>query len=105
MPRRSYAAVNASKTADRRGRLVPESVHGDGAAARRHRKIMLLDDTQLREWNGRKHAVMRDAMHAKFSQHETLRTVLLATVVSHPCGSSTWSRSGTHCAGNRRRRN
>jgi predicted NAD-dependent protein-ADP-ribosyltransferase YbiA (DUF1768 family) len=44
---------------------------------------VLLDDTHLREWDGRKQAVMRDAMHAKFSRHETLRTVLLATLPAY----------------------
>ncbi|GAA2876002.1 hypothetical protein Acy02nite_75900 [Actinoplanes cyaneus] len=56
-----------------------ELAHGDGATARRHRKLALLDDEQLRRWDQLKNAVMRDAMRAKFSQHEPLRTVLLAT--------------------------
>jgi ribA/ribD-fused uncharacterized protein len=53
---------------------------GDGAAARKHRKLVLLDDAQLRRWDERKHSVMRGAMRAKFSQHEQLRAVLLATL-------------------------
>jgi ribA/ribD-fused uncharacterized protein len=57
-----------------------ELAHGDGATARRHRKLVLLDDAQLRQWDGHKHAVMRDAMLAKFSGHEPLRMVLLATL-------------------------
>jgi ribA/ribD-fused uncharacterized protein len=57
-----------------------ELARGDGAAARKHRKLLLLDDAQLRRWDGRKHAVMREAMHAKFSQHQPLRAVLLATL-------------------------
>lgn len=52
---------------------------GDGAMARQHRKIALLDDEQLRRWDATKSAVMRDAMQAKFGQHPSLRTVLLAT--------------------------
>jgi hypothetical protein len=56
---------------------------GDGTTARTHRKLVLLDDTQLREWDRRKHAVMRDAMHAKFSRHETLHAVILATLPAH----------------------
>ncbi|WP_213004594.1 NADAR family protein [Paractinoplanes toevensis] len=56
-----------------------ELARGDGAAARKHRKIVLLDDVRLRQWDGCKNAVMRDAMHAKFSRHEALRAVLLAT--------------------------
>jgi ribA/ribD-fused uncharacterized protein len=57
-----------------------ELARGDGVAARKHRKLVLLDDVQLRLWDGCKHAVMRDAMQAKFSQHEPLRVVLLATL-------------------------
>lgn len=56
-----------------------ELARGDGVAARMHRKLVLLDDAQLRRWDGHKHAVMRDAMRAKFSRHESLRAVLLAT--------------------------
>jgi ribA/ribD-fused uncharacterized protein len=57
-----------------------ELAHGDGVAARKHRKLVLLDDAQLRSWDERKHAVMRDAMRAKFGGHEPLRAVLLATL-------------------------
>lgn len=57
-----------------------ELAQGDGAAARKHRKLVLLDDTQLHEWDRCKHEVMRSAMRAKFSQHEPLRAVLLATL-------------------------
>ncbi|GAA0577361.1 hypothetical protein GCM10010172_72600 [Paractinoplanes ferrugineus] len=56
-----------------------ELAYGDGATARRHRKLVLLDDEQLRRWDQLKDAVMRDAMRAKFNQHQPLRTVLLAT--------------------------
>ncbi|GIE92518.1 hypothetical protein Are01nite_89980 [Actinoplanes regularis] len=56
-----------------------ELAHGDGATARRHRKLVLLDDEHLRRWDQLKNTVMRDAMHAKFSGHEPLRAVLLAT--------------------------
>ena len=52
---------------------------GDGAAARKERKMALLSSEQLRTWTTRKHAVMEAAMQAKFSQHEALRSVLLAT--------------------------
>jgi len=52
---------------------------GDGAAARKHRKLVLLDEVQLHRWDGCKNAVMREAMCAKFSRHEALRAVLLAT--------------------------
>ena len=57
-----------------------ELARGDGTAARTHRKLVLLDDAQLRQWDAGKHAVMRGAMLAKFSQHEPLRTVLLGTL-------------------------
>lgn len=40
---------------------------------------MLLDDAQLHRWDDGKHAVMREAMRAKFSRHEPLRAVLAAT--------------------------
>ena len=57
-----------------------ELAHGDGVAARKHRKLVLLDQAQLRRWDEDKHAVMREAMLAKFGQHEPLRAVLLATL-------------------------
>jgi ribA/ribD-fused uncharacterized protein len=56
-----------------------ELARGDGAAARKHRKLVLLDDAQLRRWDEDKHTVMRAAMLAKFGRHEHLRAVLLAT--------------------------
>ena len=56
-----------------------ELARGDGAVARKHRKLVLLDDAQLRKWDERKSAVMRDAMGAKFGRHEPLRAVLSAT--------------------------
>jgi ribA/ribD-fused uncharacterized protein len=57
-----------------------ELARGDGAAARKHRKLVLLDEGQLRRWDEGKHVVMRDAMRAKFARHEPLRTVLLGTL-------------------------
>ena len=59
-----------------------ELARGDGAAARKQRKLVLLTEAQLRRWDERKHAVMRDAMRAKFSQHEPLRALLLATLTA-----------------------
>ncbi len=56
-----------------------ELARRDGVTARKHRKLVLLDDAQLRRWDGHKDAVMRDAMRAKFGRHESLRAVLLAT--------------------------
>jgi ribA/ribD-fused uncharacterized protein len=52
---------------------------GGGAEARKQRKLVLLDEAQLQEWDRRKHGVMREAMHAKFGQHPDLRAVLAAT--------------------------
>lgn len=66
-----------------------ELARGDGAAARKHRKLVLLDDAQLRRWDERKNEVMRDAMRAKFSRHEALRAVLLAT-----CPAQLWHGTG-----------
>ncbi|MBM2618517.1 NADAR family protein [Actinoplanes sp. LDG1-06] len=60
-----------------------ELARGDGLAARKQRKLVLLDAAQLRQWDQQKHAVMRDAMRAKFGAHEPLRAVLLATAPAH----------------------
>jgi ribA/ribD-fused uncharacterized protein len=57
-----------------------ELARGDGVAARRQRKLVLLDERQLRRWDERKHTVMREAIRAKFSQHEPLGRVLVATL-------------------------
>jgi ribA/ribD-fused uncharacterized protein len=56
-----------------------ELARGDGAAARKQRKLVLLNAAQLLRWEREKHAVMRSAMRAKFAQHSALRAVLLAT--------------------------
>lgn len=56
-----------------------ELAQGDGAAARKQRRAALLDGGQLATWDGMKHAVMRDAMRAKFSQRRELAEVLGAT--------------------------
>ena len=66
-----------------------ELARGDGAAARRHRKLVLLDDVQLRRWDECKNVAMRDAMRAKFSRHAPLRAVLLAT-----CPEELWHGTG-----------
>lgn len=52
---------------------------GDGAAARKQRKLVLLNTEQLARWEREKHVVMQSAMRAKFTQHPALRAVLLAT--------------------------
>ncbi|NBP59365.1 NADAR family protein [bacterium] len=52
---------------------------GDGLVARKNRKLIVLNDFQLREWNKIKSRVMEDILYAKFSQVEFARRVLLAT--------------------------
>lgn len=52
---------------------------GDGAAARKQRKLVLLDPQQLARWDREKHVVMQSAMRAKFIQHPELMAVLQAT--------------------------
>lgn len=52
---------------------------GDGLAARKQRKMVMLDHAQLAAWDAVKHRVMQEAMLAKFSTHEALRAVLVAT--------------------------
>ncbi|MFI1994116.1 NADAR family protein [Actinoplanes sp. NPDC020271] len=56
-----------------------ELARGAGVAARKQRRLVLLDDVQLRRWDELKNQVMRDAMTAKFSRHEALRAVLVGT--------------------------
>ncbi len=52
---------------------------GDGVAARKQRKLVLLDPQQLARWEREKHVVMQAAMRAKFTQHPSLMAVLQAT--------------------------
>ncbi len=52
---------------------------GDGLAARKQRKAAMLTPAQLAHWDAQKHAVMRDAMAAKFAQHPELQATLRAT--------------------------
>jgi ribA/ribD-fused uncharacterized protein len=52
---------------------------GDGVAARKQRKLVMLDPRQLAQWDREKHAVMQSAMRAKFTQHPELMAVLRAT--------------------------
>jgi ribA/ribD-fused uncharacterized protein len=56
-----------------------ELAQGDGVAARKQRKLVLLDPEQLARWDREKHIVMQSAMRAKFTRHAALRNVLLAT--------------------------
>src|SRR3989338_5265372 len=52
---------------------------GDGEAARKARKLVVLTDTQLKEWNKTKHKVMQDILKCKFTQNEDAKQVLLLT--------------------------
>lgn len=52
---------------------------GDGLAARKQRKLVLLDASQLARWDREKHVIMQSAMRAKFTQHPELMAMLQAT--------------------------
>lgn len=52
---------------------------GDGSIARENRKLILLDDVELIEWNEVKEQIMHDIHKAKFDQNEELKKILLAT--------------------------
>lgn len=56
-----------------------ELARGDGLAARKQRKLVLLSPAQLARWDAQKHAVMVAAMRAKFAAHADLRDTLRAT--------------------------
>jgi hypothetical protein len=50
-----------------------------GLAARNMRKAITLNKKQLDEWQSLKDRVLEAALYAKFSQHEYLKRVLIAT--------------------------
>ncbi len=52
---------------------------GDGNIARKHRKLILLNEDQLLEWNRRKNRVMKEILFSKFSQVDHAKQILLAT--------------------------
>jgi predicted NAD-dependent protein-ADP-ribosyltransferase YbiA (DUF1768 family) len=52
---------------------------GDGLAARKQRKLVLLAPQQLALWDRCKHVVMQSAMRAKFTQNPALMAVLQTT--------------------------
>ncbi|KAG2373525.1 hypothetical protein C9374_011988 [Naegleria lovaniensis] len=52
---------------------------GDGEEARKQRKVAILDESQLKQWNQMKHSVMEELLYCKFSQNEQAKKVLLAT--------------------------
>mgnify|MGYP002151222756 CR=1 FL=1 len=55
-------------------------ISSDGAAARKQRKMVMLDKAQLAAWDAQKHEVMRAAMRAKYQAHPGLRALLLGTM-------------------------
>ncbi len=56
-----------------------ELAQGDGNAARKMRKMVVLTAAQLAAWERMKRDVMQAAMRAKFTQHPDLGALLLAT--------------------------
>lgn len=56
-----------------------ELSQGYGSEAQKRRKIVLLNDSQLSEWEDIKRSVMYDALYAKFSQNEDMKCILLCT--------------------------
>ena len=52
---------------------------GDGLAARKARKLVILDAAALAAWDAEKHGIMREALRAKFAAHPELRAVLRGT--------------------------
>ena len=72
----------------------------EAAALGRSRKLPL-----RRDWEGVKDAIMREAVLAKFSQHEDLRATLLGTgdaeLVEHTTNDSYWGDGGDGSGKNR----
>jgi predicted NAD-dependent protein-ADP-ribosyltransferase YbiA (DUF1768 family) len=52
---------------------------GDGLVARRHRKLVTLNDRQLQEWSAIRDKVMRDAAVQKYAACKEARDILKAT--------------------------
>lgn len=52
---------------------------GDGNDARKNRKLVMLSEKTLKEWNDIKHNIMKDILMAKFSQVPLAKKVLLLT--------------------------
>lgn len=53
--------------------------HGNGEMARKNRKIVILNENQLREWNRMKDEIMEGILRSKFTQDLHSKRVLLAT--------------------------
>lgn len=56
-----------------------ELSQGDGEVARNNRKLVILSNEQLKEWERIKDLVLHTALYAKFSQNEALKEALLST--------------------------
>jgi predicted NAD-dependent protein-ADP-ribosyltransferase YbiA (DUF1768 family) len=52
---------------------------GDGLIARKNRKLIVLSDSQLREWGMKKNDIMEKILYAKFTQVSLAKQVLLET--------------------------
>jgi predicted NAD-dependent protein-ADP-ribosyltransferase YbiA (DUF1768 family) len=52
---------------------------GDGDLARKNRKMILLKERQLQQWDQIKEFVLEEILRAKFTQEETSKRILLAT--------------------------
>lgn len=52
---------------------------GGGLVARKNRKLVILDEDQLKHWNDIKSGIMEEILFEKFSQNELCKKVLLAT--------------------------
>lgn len=51
----------------------------DGAIARKNRKLVILDDKNIKIWDGIKHNIMKEILLCKFTQNIELKNVLLLT--------------------------
>jgi ribA/ribD-fused uncharacterized protein len=65
----------------------------DGNIARKNRKLVILDDENIKIWNGIKHNIMNEILLCKFTQNIELRNVLLLTKKSNIV---TWSKRNTY---------
>jgi predicted NAD-dependent protein-ADP-ribosyltransferase YbiA (DUF1768 family) len=52
---------------------------GDGDLARKNRKMILLNESELRQWNQMKDSVLEGILRAKFTQEDSSKRILLAT--------------------------
>ena len=52
---------------------------GDGLILRKNRKLVILNNDNLKNWNNKKHKVMEEILLAKFTQISIAKQVLLLT--------------------------